>query len=196
MRTATSCVPILKMRSQTDRFSGFDNRGYEQDLVTGEPAASVSLGLNRFYWDMRYANVPAVAGVPPVLLNPFAAPGTYLVRLTVDGEPSVKSFELRLNPNESFTREQTDAKGEFWLQLYAEARVTIEAILEGQAAQAEVAKVLEENTSEEVRAQGAVVDELAQTFTASMVPTGATLVELISEPTKPIALLTAYPQHS
>ena len=175
----------------TERFDGFDNRGYEQALVMGEPAASVSLGLNRFYWDMRYANVPAVAGVPPTLLNPIAAPGTYLVRLTVDGVPSVKSFELKLNPNERFNREQTDAKGEFWLKLYGEATETIEAILAGQAAQAQVAEILESDVSEEVRAQGAVVDELAQAFTASMVPTGATLVELISEPTKPIALLTA-----
>ncbi len=174
-----------------ERFDGFDSRGYEQAIVTGQPGKLVSVGLNRFYWDMRYTNVPAVAGVPPTLINPFAAPGTYIARLTVDGVPFVKSFELKLNPNETFTREQTDAKGEFWLELYDEAHVTIEAILEGQAAQAEVAEVLEGDVSDEVRAQGAVVDELAQAFTGSMVPTGATLVELISEPTKPIALLQA-----
>ena len=175
----------------TQRYDGFDNRGYEQALVIGQPDKLVSAGLNRFYWDMRYANVPSVAGVPPTLLNPIAAPGTHLVRLTVDGVPSVKSFELKINPNEPFTSEQTEAKRKFWLELYGEATVTIEAILEGQAAQAEVAEVLEGDVSDEVRAQGVVVDELAQAFTASMVPTGATLVELISEPTKPVALLTA-----
>lgn len=175
----------------TERFLSFDNRGYEQELVTGKPAPTVSLGLNRFYWDMRYENVPGVPGLPPTLLNPIAAPGTYLVRLTVDGVPSIKSFELKINPNEPYTREQTDAKDAFWLKLYGETRTTIEAILAGQAAQAEVAEILEADVSEEVRAQGMVVDELAQAFTASMVPTGATLVELISEPTTPIALLTA-----
>ena len=175
----------------TERYDGFDNRGYEQTLVIGQPDKLVSAGLNRFYWDMRYTNVPSVAGVPPTLLNPIAAPGTYLVRLTVDGVPLVKSFELKINPNEPFTPEQTKAKGDFWLELYEEAKITIEVILEGQAAQAEVAEVLEGDVSDEIRAQGVVVAELAQNFTASMVPTGATLVELISEPTKPIALLTA-----
>ena len=174
----------------TKRFDSFDNRGYEQTIEIGQPQASVSVGLNRFYWDMRYPTVPAVAGLPPVLLNPIVSPGTYQVRLTVDGEASTKSFEIKMNPNETYSRKQTDAKGKFWLQLQEEVTVTIEAILEGQAAQTEVAEVLKGEVSEAVRAQGTVIDELVQAFTASVYPTAASIVDLISQPTKPITVLT------
>ena len=91
----------------TERFLSFDNRGYEQDLVSGRPKATVSRGLNRFVWDMRYPPVSGIPGLPPVIINPIAAPGTYQVRLTVDGEVQTQTFEMKINPNETYTREQT-----------------------------------------------------------------------------------------
>lgn len=173
----------------TERSTSFDNRGYEQELVTGEPKATVSKGLNRFIWDMRYPSVSAIPGVPPVLVNPIAKPGTYQVRLTVDGETQVQSFELNINPNEVYTHKETDAKGAFWMELYAKTEEGVQSVLKAQAAQAEVAAVLGSGGSEELKAQGAVIDKLAQDFIASMVATGKTLVQIISEPTKPLSKL-------
>jgi photosystem II stability/assembly factor-like uncharacterized protein len=172
----------------TERFTTFDNRGYEQDLVTGEPKATVSKGLNRFVWDMRYPNVSAIPGVPPVLLNPFAKPGSYQVRLTVDGESQTRPFELKINPNEVYTREQTDEKAAFWMELYAKTEEGIQSVLAAKAAQEKVAKALE-GGSDALKAQAEVVDKLAQDYVASMVATGATLVQIISEPTKPLSKL-------
>jgi hypothetical protein len=40
-----------------------------------------------------------------------------------------------------------------------------------------------------LKAQGAEVDKLAQDYVDSMVATGATLVQIISEPTKPLSKL-------
>jgi photosystem II stability/assembly factor-like uncharacterized protein len=174
----------------TERFTSFDNRGYEQDLVTGRPGATISRGLNRFVWDMRYPSVPAIAGVPPVLINPIAKPGTYQVRLTVDGEEQTQPFELMINPNETYTREETDAKSEFWMTLYAKAGEGVQAILDAQAAQARVAETLDDDGApEELKAQAAVVNDLSQEFIAGMVATGRTLVQIISEPTKPMSKL-------
>ncbi|MGD8337447.1 MAG: hypothetical protein PVJ29_10120 [Desulfobacterales bacterium] len=173
----------------TQRFTTFDSRGYEQDLVTGEPKATVSKGLNRFIWDMRYPNVSRVPGLPPVVLNPIAKPGTYQVRLTVDGKSQTQEFELKINPNETYTREQTDEKGAFWMKLYAKAEESIQSVLTAKAAQDKVAKVLEAGGSEKLKAQGAEVDKLAQDYVDSMVATGATLVQIISEPTKPLSKL-------
>ena len=173
----------------TERFTSFDNRGYEQELVTGEPKATVSKGLNRFIWDMRYPSVSAIPGVPPVLVNPIAKPGTYQVRLTVGGETQVQSFELNINPNEVYTRKETDAKGAFWMELYGKTEEGVQSVLKAQAAQAEVAAVLGSGGSEELKAQGAVIDKLAQDYIASMVATGKTLVQIISEPTKPLSKL-------
>jgi hypothetical protein len=51
---------FLQDEISTERFLSFDNRGYEQDLVTGRPSTAVSRGLNRFIWDMRYPSVPAI----------------------------------------------------------------------------------------------------------------------------------------
>ena len=52
-----------------------------------------------------------------------------------------------------------------------------------------VAKVLKKGSSEALKAQGTVVDKLAQDYIASMVATGATLVQIISEKTKPLSKL-------
>jgi hypothetical protein len=159
----------------------------------GEPAAearaSVGGGLNRFIWDMRYPNVSRVPGLPPVVINPIAKPGTYKVRLTVDGKSQTQAFELKINPNEVYTREQTDEKGAFWMALYAKAEESIQSVLAAKAAQEKVAKALEKGGSDALKAQGAVVDKLAQDYVASMVATGATLVQIISEPTKPMSKL-------
>jgi len=173
----------------TQRFTTFDSRGYEQDLVTGQPRATVSKGLNRFVWDMRYPNVSRIPGVPPVVINPIAKPGTYQVRLTVDGASQTRSFELKINPNEKYTRQETEAKAKFWMNLYAKAEESIQSVLAAKAAQEKVAKALKKGGSEALKSQGAVVDKLSQGYIASMVATGATLVQIISEKTKPLSKL-------
>jgi photosystem II stability/assembly factor-like uncharacterized protein len=173
----------------TQRFLTFDNRGYEKDLVTGEPAASVSKGLNRFSWDMRYPKVSAIPGVPPVVVNPIAKPGIYQVRLTVDGESQTESFELKLNPNETYKPEETDAKAEAWMALYAKTEQAIQVVLKAQAAQRKAKSVLEGNASAEAKAAAKAVDQMATDFIASMVATGRTLVQIISEPTRPLSKL-------
>ena len=59
---------------------------------------------------------------------------------------------------------------------------------DAQAAQATVADAIEsESGSDELKAQAQVVHDLSQEFIASMVATGRTLVQIISEPTKPLS---------
>jgi hypothetical protein len=125
-----------------------------------------------------------------VKINPIARPGTYQVRLTVDGQSQTESFELKMNPNEPYARQQTDAKGEFWMKLYAKAEEGVQSVLAAQAARKKVAEVLENSSgSDELRAQAAAVDEMSAEFIGSMVATGRTLVQIISEPTKPLSKL-------
>ena len=52
-------------------------------------------------------------------------------RLTVDGESQTRSFEMKINPNETYTRAQTDEKGKAWMALYKQSEKTVQAILKG-----------------------------------------------------------------
>jgi hypothetical protein len=173
-----------------EQFSRMEVREYSAISAGEEPRATVSKGLNRFIWDMRYPSVSAIPGVPPVNIKPYAKPGTYQVRLTVNGESQVQNFELNANPNETYTREETDAKSAFWMELYAKAEEGVQAVLTAKAAQEKVAAAVEASgASEERKAQGAIIDQLCNDFVGSMVATGTTLVQIISEPTRPLSKL-------
>jgi photosystem II stability/assembly factor-like uncharacterized protein len=68
------------------------------------PVAGVGMkaGMNRFVWDMRYANA---RDFPNMILwagstrGPLAPPGTYQVRLTGAGDIKTQSFTISRNPN-------------------------------------------------------------------------------------------------
>jgi hypothetical protein len=139
---------------------------------------------------MRYPSVSAIPGLPPVLIKPYAKPGTYQVRLTVNGESQVQTFELEVNPNETYSREETDAKGEFWMRLHAKAEEGVQAVLIVKAAQEKLVEAAAaDGASDELKAQAALIDRLSSDFIGSMVATGTTLVQIISEPTKPLSKL-------
>jgi hypothetical protein len=118
----------------------------------------------------------------------IAKPGTYQVRLTVDGKSQTQSFELSINPNEGYTRAQTDEKGRAWMALYEQSEKTVRAILKGLEAKKNTAEAAQEDPALNEAADK--VAKLVDDFEASMVSTGTTLVQIISEPTKPLAFLT------
>ena len=133
----------------TKKFSQIEAREFSGgSSSSGSPRASVSKGLNKFIWDMRYPSVSAIPGVPPVSIKPFAKPGTYQVRLTVDGKSQVHSFELKINPTETYAREETDEKGAFWMEVYAKAEEGVQSVLKAKAAQDKVAAALKAGGSE------------------------------------------------
>jgi len=174
-----------------EQFSRRDGSEYGGGQVAGQATTSLGAGLNRFMWDMRYPSVSAIPGLPPVVINPIAVPGTYQVRLTVNGESQTESFQLEMNPKETYSREETDAKGEFWMKLQAKAEDGVQAVLKARAAKDKVAKALEaaQGGDADLEAQAAVIDTLCTDLEGSMVATGATLVQIISEPTKALAKL-------
>jgi len=63
---------------------------------------AMKAGMNRFVWDMRYANAK---DFPSMILwagstrGPLAPPGTYQVRLIAAGETKTQSFTISRNPN-------------------------------------------------------------------------------------------------
>jgi hypothetical protein len=63
-------------------------------------------GLNRFVWDLRYADATKFPGMilwAGETRGPLVVPGTYQVRLTVNGKTMTESFEVRKDPRVSTT---------------------------------------------------------------------------------------------
>ncbi|TWU03078.1 Xyloglucanase Xgh74A precursor [Symmachiella macrocystis] len=173
----------------TETFENIAGREYGGNADAMQATASVGKGLNRFIWDMRYPPVSQIPGRPPVVINPIAKPGTYQVRLTVDGKSQTQSFELKVNPNETYTRVQTDEKGKAWMALYEQSEKTVQAILKAAEAKKKAVKAAKADPT--LKDAADEVAKVADKFEASMVSTGTTLVQIISEPTKPLAFLTS-----
>ena len=63
-----------------------------------EPHPAVAAGLNRLTWDLRY---PGATDFPGLIMwaansrGPLAAPGTYQVRVTADGQTATQPFAMR-----------------------------------------------------------------------------------------------------
>ncbi len=77
--------------------------GEESDSFGGgrAPRVTTDVGLNRFVWDLRYADATRFPGVilwAGELRGPRVAPGRYQVRLTVDGKTMTENFAVEPDP--------------------------------------------------------------------------------------------------
>ena len=68
-------------------------------------------GMDRFVWNMRY---PATSGADSrgrvASVSPLALPGTYQVRLEVNGQTQTESFDLLMDPRVAATQKDLDAQ--------------------------------------------------------------------------------------
>ena len=74
-------------------------------------------GLNRAWWDLRYAtseDLPDMAGgaspFGAAKIAPLASPGAYTVRLTVGGESRTASLEVLMDPRSNASQADLDAQ--------------------------------------------------------------------------------------
>ncbi len=128
----------------------------------GQP--SVTQGSHSFRWDMRY---PAWTDFEGRIMwaarpmGPMAVPGTYTVRMTVDGgAPLTRDFDIGINPNlEGVT--VADMRERFDLAIEIRDRVTEanEAVIKVRDIAGQIDERLEETDDEEIGTQAAVVDE-------------------------------------
>ena len=102
-----------------------------------------------------------------------------------------ESFEVQINPNEKYTREETDTKGEFWMKLYGKAEEGIQTVLKAREAKEKVANTLADSSDNQILVdQGAKINALCDELEGSMMPVGTTLVQIINERTKLVPKLT------
>ena len=73
-----------------------------ESLGPGAPArVTTDVGLNRFVWDMRYTEATRFPGMilwAGETRGPRIVPGSYQVKLTVDGSTMTESFEVKPDP--------------------------------------------------------------------------------------------------
>ena len=90
-------------------------------------------GLNRFVWDLRY---PDATRFPGLIMwagstsGPRIVPGTYQVKLTVDGASMVQSFEVKKDPRLETTPADFAKQLDLLLKIRDKFSETSEAILQ------------------------------------------------------------------
>jgi photosystem II stability/assembly factor-like uncharacterized protein len=87
--------------------------GSSDKVVQRVPAAA---GMNRFIWHMRYPDARAIPGdklLEDKVAGPLARPGTYQVRLAVDGNSQTQTFALLKDPRVTASQADFDAQFEF-----------------------------------------------------------------------------------
>jgi photosystem II stability/assembly factor-like uncharacterized protein len=81
--------------------------GEDEGFFGGAPArVTTDAGLNRFVWDMRYADATRFPGMilwAGQMQGPKIVPGNYQVKLTVDGQTMTATFEVKPDPRLSTT---------------------------------------------------------------------------------------------
>jgi photosystem II stability/assembly factor-like uncharacterized protein len=100
----------------------------------GGPPARVSAqaGMNRFTWNMRYPDATTFPGIilwAGSMTGPLAAPGTYQVRLTVDGKTQTQSFAIKKDPRLDTTPEDYARQLSLALQVRDKLSETNEGVI-------------------------------------------------------------------
>lgn len=99
----------------------------------GPPPVPMEVGLNRFVWDTRY---PDAVRFPGMILwagetrGPKMSPGSYQVKLTVDGRSLTQSFEIKADPRLKTTPADYAKQVELGLKIRDKLTETHNAIIQ------------------------------------------------------------------
>jgi len=108
--------------------------GEEGGFFGGGPPARVAAekGLNRFAWDLRYADASRFPGLimwAGSTTGPRCVPGAYQVKLTVDGKAMTESFEVKKDPRVPTTQEEFQKQFDLLTKIRDKFSETSEAII-------------------------------------------------------------------
>ncbi len=111
--------------------------GEESDFFAGGmgggPRVTTNAGLNRFIWDMQYAEATRFPGLimwAGGTRGPRIAPGTYTVKLTADGQTLTQTFEVKRDPRVQTTPEDYAKQLDLSLKIRDKFSETSNAILQ------------------------------------------------------------------
>jgi photosystem II stability/assembly factor-like uncharacterized protein len=140
-------LEVLDARGQVIRTYTSKDKGFEPPTPPAFPMywfkpenlLSPAAGMHRFLWDVRYSAPPVaqpgysmftVAGrdVPREPSGPQALPGSYQVRLTVDGKTYTQPFKLTMDPRVKTTPQDLEKQFSLELKLVQALRQANQAV--------------------------------------------------------------------
>jgi hypothetical protein len=109
--------------------------GEESEAFGGgrTPRVTTDPGLNRFVWDLRYAEAVRFPGMilwAGEMRGPRVTPGMYQVRLTVDGKTMTENFEVKPDPRLSISAADFAKQLELGLKIRDKVTETHNAIIQ------------------------------------------------------------------
>lgn len=106
----------------------------------------VKEGLNRFVWNMRYSDAETFDGLimwSGSTTGPVAKPGTYKVKLSVDGQTMEAPFEILPDPRATATQADYDAQFDFLMTVREKLSETHLAIKQIREVKGQINKITE-----------------------------------------------------
>lgn len=101
------------------------------DKKSNEQKLEVKKGSNRFVWNMRYEDAESFEGMilwAATMNGPRAVPGTYNVKLTVNGEVQEQEFNILKDPRSESTIEDMQEQFDFLTEVCDKLTETHQAI--------------------------------------------------------------------
>jgi photosystem II stability/assembly factor-like uncharacterized protein len=93
-----------------------------------------SAGMHRFVWDLRWSSSGAGETEDEegsgALRGPRTAPGTYQVKVTVDGQIFMQDFRVEMDPRSQATKAELAEQQRLGLEIFAQARLRRKALAE------------------------------------------------------------------
>jgi hypothetical protein len=165
IRTFTAGTAVVPDTTAAVAAGGGGGRGGGRGGAAGA-APAMTAGLNSVTWDLRH---PSAIGFPGMILwgggltGPLAAPGTYRVRMTIDGNIQTQNLVVKRNP--LFTATDADLRAQTALALQIRDKVTEanQAVIDIRRMKTQIADRLTKSPDSVLKARG---DTLAKRLSA------------------------------
>ncbi|MGH9932323.1 MAG: WD40/YVTN/BNR-like repeat-containing protein [Pyrinomonadaceae bacterium] len=127
---AAGTAQVTTPPEESQAAAGEESEGFG---VGRTPRVTTDVGLNRFVWDLRYAESVRFPGMilwAGEMRGPRVAPGKYQVRLTVDGQTTSENFEVKADPRLSTSATDYAKQLELGLKIRDKVTETHNAIIQ------------------------------------------------------------------
>jgi photosystem II stability/assembly factor-like uncharacterized protein len=124
-----------------------------------------SPGMHRFVWDLKWDTSGGPTADEDAAFNnpvgPKAAPGTYEIRLTVDGHVENQSLRVSMDPRSSATREELAQQQQLGRQIFAETPEPRAALAEIDSVKKQLAAIGQKLGTQNEQIKSALTDAQA-----------------------------------